>query len=86
MAKVMKNFRLDEKLLDGLSEIAKEHYSGNMTAALEDLMKHGIAVFSVPEDERDLLRSCASRKSYERDGLDGVYHKHEKLMVDFFMV
>lgn len=81
MAKEMKNFRLESELLDGLACVAARDFNGNMTAALEDVIKHSLLVRSVPEADRDRLRVSAKRGSYSEE-----YDKHERKMIDFFLV
>lgn len=77
----MKNFRLEASLLDGLALIAADDFNGNLTAALEDMIKHSLVVRSVPEGDRDLLRASA-RRGFAHD----VYEKHERKMIDFYLV
>lgn len=81
MAKQIKNFRLDTELLDGLSKVAAEEFNGNVTAALEDMIKHSLVVRSVPEGDRDRLRVSAKRGAFSAE-----YEKHERIMIDFFLV
>lgn len=81
MAKEMKNFRLEAELLDGLACVAELDFNGNMTAALEDVIKHSLLVRSIPEGDRDRLRVSAKRGAFSAE-----YDKHERKMIDFFLV
>ena len=81
MAKVMKNFRIEQSILDGVSVIADAEYGGNMTAAIENMLKHSIEFRKVSESDRDRLRVQAKRNDHF-----GIYEKHESIMHDFFWI
>ena len=81
MPKVMKNFRIEESIIADAIKIADEEFGGNLTAAIEDMLKHSIAVRSVPWNDRDKLRVQA-----RRNDVYDVYEKHENKMHDFFLI
>ena len=81
MAKVMKNFRIEQSILDGVAKVAESDFDGNMTAAIESMLKHGTEFRKVPVVDRDKLRVQA-----RRNDLWGIYEKHESIMHDFFWI
>lgn len=57
MAKVTKTWRVEDSLLEKLSDIANEEFDGNVTAALEAFLEQGVALRTFTEQERWFIYS-----------------------------
>lgn len=57
MAKVVKTVRIEETLIEKMSEIALSEFNGNATAALEAFIEQAIALRHFTEQERLFIYS-----------------------------
>lgn len=62
MAKVVKTVRIEESLVEKLSEIAAAEFGNNATAALEAFIEQAIAVRNIPEGVRWGIYSKSSEQ------------------------
>lgn len=70
MAKVTKTWRVEDSLLEKLSDIANEEFDGNVTAALEAFLEQGVALRSFTEQERWFIYSRSNEVAYLYSGTE----------------
>lgn len=81
MAKVQKTIRLSQDVIDMVQEVSEGGIGMSWTNALEIMVRSGHLTRSISVNDRDKLRvSCKNGKYSD------IYDKHERKMIDFFLV
>lgn len=78
MAKLLKQVRLEEKMIAEIQEIADTDFDGNFTAALLDCALAGVNMRSIPEHVRWLMKAGACSDECGQD----FYHKNPRVLID----
>lgn len=82
MAKVLKNIRLEDKMIEEVQAIADEHFDGNFTAALLDCATSGINMRKVPEQVRCAMKSGMLRYDFASE----YYDEHYRVVIDALQI
>lgn len=61
MAKILKQTRLEQGMVEAITKIAQENHDDNFTAAVESLLAQSIAMRSLPEQTRWYMYSGVKR-------------------------
>ncbi len=81
MAKQQRTLRISEETILMVENIAKNEFGNNFTAAIESMVKHSHLIRQIDEDDRDRLRVSSKRGPH-----GDIYDKHERKMINFFLV
>lgn len=77
--KVAKTYKIEESTVEMIRETAVKDYEGNLTAALEGMIRQAYCMRSVDEDSRWAMYSAAKvfnggfDDKVTRDYIDGLY-------------
>lgn len=81
MAKIQRSVRLSQEAIDMVQEVADAGFDMSWTSALELMVKSGHLTRSISFQDRDKLRVSCKGGRY-----GDIYDKHERKMIDFFLV
>lgn len=82
MAKVLKQVRLEEKMIEQIQAIADTDFDGNFTAALIDCAMSGVNMRLIPEDVRNAMKSGMIRYQFASD----FYHENGRVVIDALQI
>lgn len=75
MAKTIKNIRLENSLIESVSELAAAEYEGNFTAAIEDLINQALITRSIDDRAKWMMYGAAKQSIVGEDLDEREYHK-----------
>lgn len=82
MAKTVKNIRLENGLIEAVSELAQAEYEGNFTAAIEDLINQSLVTRSIDDRAKWMMYSAAKQSIAEEYLEEKEYHKFITMITD----
>ena len=82
MAKILKQVRIEEIMIEEIQNIANEDFEGNFTAALLDCANAGINMRKIPEDVREAMKSGM----HQYDFAGEFYKDNTRVVIDALQI
>lgn len=82
MAKILKQIRIEDKMIAEVQAIADQDFDGNFTAALLDCASSGVNMRKIPDRVRDAMKSGMVQYEFA----DEFYNENPRVVIDALQI